>query len=694
MHIMFPADVAERRHRCNDAPVNPSFRKGCIALVTGAVLVVGTLNVRADPASNAPAGDLQKFANMSLEQLMQEPVTSVSRREQTVAHAAAAVFIITPEDIERSGALSIPEVLRIVPGLSVGQIDASKWAISARGFQDELANKLLVMVDGRTVYDPLFSGVWWDSTDYVLEDIERIEVIRGPGGSVWGANAVNGVINIITKSARDTQGGLVTGVGGNQEAEGSIRYGGTINQDAAYRVYVKYSDHDANVYANGARADDDRRMLRTGFRTDWSPWDKNLLTVSGDYYDGVAGFVFSRPVLHPPWMIVTPEERRLAGGNVLARWTHTVSYTADVSLQAYYDRLERHSGDLTELRDTADVELQNHFKLGDRNEVVWGANYRAIIEETHGSFFSRMIPDNYTYDLYGVFLQDEYWLVPDRLRLTAGTKLEHNEFSGWEIQPNGRLLWTPDEHNSIWASVSRAVHTPDRISRDLSAHTAAVPLPTGGAVLVALEPHEAVDAERVMAYELGYRVQPTKRVFFDIAAFYNEYRGVIVPRDVEPQFQGDILISEFAWDNALNGRTYGVELAPTWKVTDDWQLSASYAFIEMDLNSGHSTQAGKPIDLNHRSPEQQFNIRSHLELPAHFSFDTTLYYADQVNTLLGPVRGYVRLDTRVAYHPCPRFEAAVGVMNILDDRHPEYTSQETRNTQIERSFYGKVTWRF
>jgi len=411
----------------------------------------------AEAAAHAP-----DLTELTLEQLMTVEITSASKKEEPLWDSAAAVFVITGEDIRRAGMKSIPEALRLAPGVQVAQFGANRWAISARGFNATFSNKLLVLIDGRTVYTPLFAGVFWDAQDTLLEDIERIEVIRGPGGTLWGANAVNGVINIITKQAKATQGGYVE-VGGGTEERGFVgtRYGGRIGSDLFYRGYFKYANHDNLVTATGHEGIDDWRTYRGGFRLDWEPSTRDTVTVQGDLYKGDFGQTLPIPSLLPPFSATRESRDDFAGGNVLSRWRHRMADRRETSVQFYYDRTHRDELLFHETRDTVDLEFQHRFPLGARHDLIWGVDTRVTIDALNKINSPTLVfePRRRTDHLVSGFIQDQIALIHDRLMLTLGSKFEHNSFSGFEAQPNARLVYSPNAWNRVWTAVSRAVRT-------------------------------------------------------------------------------------------------------------------------------------------------------------------------------------------------------------------------------------------
>ncbi len=646
---------------------------------------------------HAAAGLEPDYGNMSIEELMNQPLT-LSRTEEHYSQTPAAAYIITGDDIRHSGATSIPELLRGTPGIEVARVDQHTWAVTARGFNDSFANKLLVMIDGRTVYTPLFSGVFWDVQDTVLEDIDRIEIIRGSGSTLWGANAVNGVINIVTKSAPQTQGGLITAGGGAGEmAFTTVRYGGRINDEAHYRVFVKYFDRDDTVLRPNLN-DGDWQMLRGGFRADWTPgtggrpdaFVANQFTFQGDIYTGDVDQYFPVALLRPvPHSVLVKDVQQMDGGNILGRFTHRFSEEADVQFQAYYDRTHRDVVVFSEQRDTVDFDFQNHFHLGRRNSAVWGVGYRLTSDSTGPFSATTLQPASRTLHLFSGFVQDELTLIENTLRLTIGSKVEHNDFTGWEVQPGARLLWTPVTNHTFWASVTRAVRTPSRAEDDVRINTAVAP---GATVLIF--GNRQIDSEKLVAYEAGYRVQPHPTVSFDTALFYNDYEDLRTLEFVKASQVPPAYAAAQTAANRMHGETYGVEVAAHWQPTERWHFRASYTFLEIQLHREASSNFRGNESIEGQSPEHQFSIRSGVELFHDWELDAGLRYVDSLNALGIP--SYFSLDARLAWHPFKNFEAALVGQNLLDDRHPEFTPTTIRTvrTEAERTLFGKLTWRF
>ncbi len=609
-------------------------------------------------------GDLKE---KSLKELMDVMVTSVSKKAEKLSEAASAITVITQDDIRRSGATSLAEALRLAPNLEVAQVDSHEWAISARGFNGTTANKLLVLIDGRSVYTPLFSGVFWDVQDTLLEDVDRIEVISGPGATVWGANAVNGVINILTKSARDTQGFLFYGGGGTeQRGFGGVRYGGQLGTNAYYRIYAKFFNRDDTSLSDGANGQDGWQMGQGGFRVDWYPGELNQLTFQGDGYGGA----INQPV---------NGDIRVSGGNLLGRWSHTFSEESDLKAQFYYDRTHRRiPQEFAEDLDTYDFDLQQRFRLGERQDIVAGLNYRLSDDRVGNTPNFAFLPEHRSFQLFSAFVQDEITLLPDRLRLTLGSKFEHNDFSGFEFQPSGRLSWTVTSRQTLWAAISRAVRTPSRIDTDFF-------VPANPPFALAGGPE--FTSEELLAYELGYRIRPIDQLSFSLAAFYNVYDHL---RSLEPG-------PPLTIGNGLEGETYGAELTGSYQMTSWWRWRAGYTYLQehirlkpgsMDFNQGQ----GEGSD-----PENQFSIRSSMDLPGKLSLDVALRYVDVLHNIANGERGtvpsYVELDARLSWMPLKNLELSVVGQNLLHRQHPEFGFPTSRH-EIQRGAFVKVAWWF
>ena len=609
------------------------------------------------------------YKKLSLQELMDIEVTSVSRRPEKLSGTASAIQVITGEDIRRSGASSLPEALRLASNLQVAQVDSQTWGISARGFNGNsgTANKLLVLIDGRTVYTPISSGVFWDVQDTLLEDVDRIEVISGPGATQWGANAVNGVINITTKRARDTQGLLVLG-GGGTELRGftGIRYGGELATNLHYRVHGKFFDRDSTVLPSGADATNEWHMGQGGFRLDWDASEANLLTLQGDIYDGRA----AQPG--------TNGDITLGGGNVIGRWSHTISEESDFKLQLYYDRTQRDvPGTFADDVDTFDMDFQHRFPLAERHDIVWGLGYRLIKDDVGNTPALAFLPPRVSREWFTGFVQDEIALAKDRLHLTLGTKFEHNDYTDFEYQPSARLAWKVTERQTVWGAVSRAVRTPSRVDRELFVPGSPPFILQGGTNFV---------SEKLLAYELGYRVQPHARLSFAVAGFYHDYDDIRSLEQVNPPSAFPLVIA-----NGQKGEAYGAELTAEYRVTDWWRLRAGYTELRVDIRpKPGSTDTSQGSTASH-DPEHHFTLRSSLDLPGRVELDALFRYVSRIENQDLPAYG--ELDLRLAWRPTDRLEFSIVGQNLLHEQHAEFGTPTSRQ-EIERSVYGKVAWSF
>ena len=663
-----------------------------------AALLIGLAGglVKAQDPNSRPSQP-KELLRLNLEQLMDVEVTSVSKKEQRLSQVAAAVYVITQEDIRRSGATCIPEALRMAPGVQVSRIDANKWAVSVRGFSSRWSNKLLVLMDGRVVYSPMFGGVYWDVQDTLMEDIERIEVIRGPGGTVWGANAVNGVINVITKHTRDTQGGLLTAGGGSEEQGfGSARYGGKTGK-ASYRGYAKFFQRNHLTSATGAPEADDWNGLRGGFRMDWEPSERDAVTLQGDLYQNNEGGTVATHSFQPPFNGSSDYRAGASGENVLARWKHVLSEGSETEVQIFFDRAQNASASYTEAVDTYDLEFQHRVKVGSRHDMQWGLGGRFISDHMRSDATERWVPESRKQPLFSAFWQDEIALVENRLSLTLGSKVEHNVYTGFEFSPSVRLAWTPSLRSTVWASVAQAVRTPARVQRDARVDLATFPGAGGSVDVLSLFGSPSFDSEKLRAHELGYRFQPVKGIFLDLAAFYNVYHHLKSTQTLAPFYEPvpapAHLVIPLTFANQGKANSYGLELAPAWSVTENWRLSASYSWLRLPLESAGTGDRD--------SPQHQAQFRSYLDLPWKLSFDTTLYYVGFLHAMPGlfgspELPAQTRLDARLGWMPGPDVELSVVGQNLLNRRQVEFnTAGDTvPGNQARRSIYGKITWRF
>jgi iron complex outermembrane receptor protein len=682
-------------HKQTTGFVTSAKRIGLLGFLTVFIVV----NVWAQGTQKVP--DVTK---MSVEDLMNMQVTSVSKHTQKVADAAAAIFVLTQEDIRRSGATSIPDALRLVPGLEVARIDENKWAIGSRGFNGRFDNKLLVLIDGRSVYTPLFSGVYWNIQDVMLEDIDRIEVIRGPGATLWGANAVDGVINIITKPAASTQSAIVTAGGGTEErGSAGVRYGGKVGDDTHYRIYGKYFDWGPSDYISGGTANDGWHAIRGGFRADWTPAGANSLTLQGDLYHSNYNETLTVPALAPPYSNTFPNSGVYSGGNILGRWNHN-SEGATMSLQMYYDNTTTVDNSLfVDHQNIFDMDFQHGFHVGDSHQFEWGLGFRSIRDRNDPSFTVSLQPNQVSLNQFSAFLQDEINLVDNRLRLTLGSKFEHNDFTGFEFEPNARLLWTLSPNQSVWTAVSRAVRTPALTEEGLRLNSQVIPPgtpanPAPFPAVLAVFGSRQFNSEDLLAYELGYRVQATSDLSLDIATFYNNYSNLRTAEPGAPFVEGspaptDIVVP-FVAQNKMSGGTYGAELFADWKVIPKWRLTGSYSYLQMDIHKNANSQDPTADLPNGSSPRHQWYLRSSVDLPKHFDQDTTLRFVDNLSSLGLP--SYYSLDAHLGWKPVRNLEFSIGGQNLLDNRHLEFLPDfvNTSPTVVKRSIFGSITVSF
>jgi len=627
------------------------------------------------------ADDDADLTAMAFEELMDMEITSVSKKEEKLFTTPASVYVLSNEDISRSGHQSIPEVLRMVPGIHVAKIDSNKWAITSRGFNGMYADKLLVLIDGRSVYTPLYSGVYWDVQDLMLEDVDRIEVIKGPGGTLWGANAVNGVVNIITKNAKDTQGNLLTAGAGTEETGfSSLRHGGKLGENAYYRVYAKYFDRDEAIYANRAHANDGYDALREGFRIDWDRSEQDRITLQGDYYDGQSA---QRTNLTSATSNFAKDENvTVRGWNMLTRWRREYSDNSDISLQFYYDRTERYATVLGESRDTFDVDFQHRFQLAEAHNLVWGLGYRHTSDNTIGSYTITFDPSSRKEEVLTGFVQDEVTLVEDLLKWTVGTKVENNDYTGYEFQPSTRLQWTPDEINTIWGSLTRAVTTPSRVYTHMTNKYVTIAPNTSFQTIG----NNALKSQEVISYELGYRVKPAASLWFDLSVFYSEYDNLITNEQTL-----DALVKQYG--NKMNGETYGSEIAAHWLVNKNWKLTGGYSLLEMRLHTDDSsTDTTTEVRKEKSSPHSMFHLNSQYNPMDDLEMNTTLYYVGSVPHYNIP--SYTRLDVGLTWHASQAMDISLVGQNLLDSSHPEFSDPAPFNTEVQRGLFGKLTCRF
>lgn len=627
----------------------------------------------------------EDYFDLTLEQLLEMKVLSASKKVESIADAAAAIYVVTNEDIMRAGVTTIPDALRMVPGVNVAQSDSNSWAISIRGFNSALANKLLVLLDGRTIYNPVFGGVLWEAQDLVLEDIERIEVVRGPGGTLWGANAVNGVINIITKNSRNTQGNLVSAVAGNDELGTlSTRHGGVLANDGFYRVYAKGFKRDNSLTPNGDEAYDGWDGFRTGFRADWN----DSFTLQGDAYRNRTEQRRPHFSLAAPFAAIQDQTIKYDGINLLGRWVDAHEDGSQFSIQSYIDWAKRDEPiNFIDDRITYDVETQYNFSPTNRNEIIAGAGLRYLVDKEIGDNNVSFSPESRHNTIYSAFLQDKITLLPQQLFVTLGSKVEHNEFSGAEVQPNIRLQWHANDNQTLWASVSRAVRTPTPIEENLTSTLA-----TAANVRIAFVPNADFKSEKLTAYEVGYRYQITQGFSADLTTFYNDYdylettsvqSPTLVNNGTDPLY----ILVPVKFTNNMKGKSDGFEAAFNWSVNKNLKVAFNYSYLHINLTTLDPTQTGGETIY----PMQQSGLRIFWNISEDWTLDTTTYYVDKLPGF--NIDHYVRLDLNVGGQITPRLRFNLVGQNLLDNRHMEFGSVNDLNAaQIESGIFGKLTW--
>jgi iron complex outermembrane recepter protein len=616
--------------------------------------------------------DVRDLGSLTLEQLANIEVTSVSKRPERLADAPASLFVITAEDIRRSGATSLPDVLRLAPNLQVTQVHASAHAISSRGFNSSSANKLLVLIDGRSVYSPLFSGVFWDAQDVVLEDIDRIEVISGPAGTLWGTNAVNGVINIISRTASQTHGNLVAAGGGDLQSGITLRHGAAAGNGVDYRIYAKYLDRTHTETANGAPKDDDANRAQAGFRADWQRGDHNF-TVHGNAYRGASGQ--ARPGSISTGAVFALGPITTSGGNVLARWNTRLGDGGTVSVQAYYDRTSRTvTPTFSEELDIGDVQFQHTLAATGNHNVAWGAEYRHAADHVVNSQYIAFLPARVNLRWLSAFVQDEI-VLGERWRATLGARLERNDYTGGEFLPSARLAWKPAPDHLLWTAVSRTVRAPSRLDRDVF-----VP----GAPPFVLDGGSEVVSEVAKVYEFGYRGHLAARFNASATIFHADYDHLRT-QELAPSGRSVFFASR------MHGNTTGIELWGTWQAADRWRLSAGYSGLRKRLKLNEDSRDAAAQRTEGVDPAHVWVVRSAHDLGTAGELDIT---ARGVAALSNPdVPRYAVADLRYAFKPAPGLEVWVAARNLGSGGHGEFSAIGTR-TEVERSFHIGARWNF
>lgn len=650
-------------------------------------------------------GDL---SNASLEQLMNIRVTSVSKNGESLSKTAASAFVITAEDIRRSGLQSLPEILRLAPGVQVARTNAGSWAVSIRGFNNEYSNKLLVLVDGRSIYSELFSGVFWDAHEMALDNIQRIEVIRGPLAAMWGTNAVNGVINIITKTADATKGGSVTMEGGSAgEVRGSARYGGQIGSDASYRLTIRGSDtQQFNAIAPPAPS---QGWTNGGadFRLDWKPTSVDTLMFTGEAFKSFVGHDFATVNLNNPLAPLLDSNDTITGGDLLARWEHTISEQSSLEGQISWEDEKFSDPQVPLALHILDVEVKHHITLGSRNDVIWGVDGRFAAYNTRPAPNFAFRPAETGENSYSVFAEDHLAIVQDKLQFIAGVNAGHNSFTGFEVQPTARLLWTPHARAVTWMSISRAVRTPSLYERNLTAIIQTAELQPGLFGFVEWMGNTAFRSEAVVAYEAGQRVEITKRLALDASAYYNVYQHLESENIGNPTFipptaasPGYLKIPTVV-GNDRHAETHGGEFNVTWTASPRWKLVGGYDTVFIHTRPYGNDRNVDALQTEKTTPHNQFLVRSSLDLTRRLQLDMAAYFNGALQMGQGltsaplAIPVHFRGDVRLGWRLTDRVEISAGVQDAFGAQHMEFLSNRfPQALLVPRNVYGAVRWQF
>ena len=673
----------------------------CVVVLILALLPAAGSCLSSAPQTGPSADQTQggeQLKTLTLEQLGNIEVTTVAKEPEVLWKTPAAIFVITQQDIQRSGATTIPQTLRLAPGVEVAQINGDQWAIGIRGFGSRLSRSVLVLIDGRIVYSPLTAGVYWEVQDYLIEDIDRIEVIRGPGGTIWGPNAVNGVINIITKSSKDTLGGLASGGAGNvEQGFAGARYGGTVGKDLTYRVYGKGFGRSPQYHPQ-APDYDGWRGGQAGFRMDWSAGGRDSYTISGDGYYQSFGENVTDSSYNPPANYTFFGQAPLSGGNILGHWRRKLGDKKDLQVDAYYDQTSRHELNFGDVRNTFNVDAQYRFPLR-RQEITTGLGLYA----SHGSEEQVLTglefrPPVRTDQIYSAFLQDEIALVPNRLSLYAGSKFLKTNYTGLLLEPSVRLLYTPTATQTLWAAFTQAVRTPADVERDFYLASFIGPGPGGLPFFARFNANPNFHSERLNGYEAGYRRLLAAKIYLDIATFYNQYRNLLSEDITGPIFletdpAPPHLLLPAAFGNGLKATTSGGEIAGEYRPKDFWRLRGSYSLLELHVEKTPNSQdIGSAPGIQGSSPRHEVLLQTGFDLPKSVTADFQVRYISRLPALNVPA--YWTGDTSLGYNLSKQLRLTAVGQNLFQPRHYEFVSDPSGPVGIERSLFGKMTWRW
>lgn len=656
------------------------------------------------------ATESEALPDLSLEDLLKVDVVTASRKTQAVQDVAAAVFVITREDIERSGSTSIPELLRMAPGVNVARLSSGRWAVTARGFNGRFANKLLVLMDGRSIYSPLFSGVLWEMEGTLLEDIERIEIIRGPSAALWGANAVNGVINILTRHTRDTHGVVVAlGAGSIENGSAAARFGAT-TENGHYRVWAKTESQRSFDDTSGVKSNDASRTSRAGFRSDTTLASGAGLSLSGSIVNNVAGDRWNEADPGSATGIkVSDHTQQNDAAHLLARYSVLAGDGSETIVQGYVEHNRVNLQQAFDQRRTSiDLDVQYHPRLKGIHDVVMGANYRYSTDNITSGGFLSISPESRDFSLGSVFVNDEITLIPERLRATLGARLEYNSFTGFEPQPHARIAWTPNRTQTVWSALSRAVRTPSRAEPDATVDLYVIPPNprTPFPVLVRNTPpaDHTLQSEIVDAFELGYRHQFASNLSLDLTAFNNKYKRLSAARLgalLFPTATTPYPVQTIVPNNGLEGRTWGWEMAMDWRPDRTWRMQAAYSYLKSDIRSlsGDVFEAGAAARQSGSTPQHQLSLRSSMSLGNGREVDAKVRYVSALNEDRGAqptIDAYTALDLRYAWRPTPGLTLSVTGENLLQSQHTEFVPDllPSQTLQVPRSVYFKALWQF
>ncbi|MGA3045694.1 MAG: TonB-dependent receptor [Terracidiphilus sp.] len=649
------------------------------------------------PARSQQPPDLTQ---KSIEDLMKTKISSVSKKEEQLLDTPAAVYVVTREEIRSAGARNVPDALRLVPGMDVNRINASVFDVGIRGFDERFSNKMLVMIDGRSLYSPIFGGIYWDSISLSMDDIDRIEVIRGPGGSLWGTNAVNGTVNIITRSSQATQGVLLRELSSSDIPMSMVaRYGGQVGKIGTYRIFSKYQDSFGNQDATGQWAGDAWHLLHGGFRSDLKLRQRDVLMLEGNIYSGSFGEPLNVPIFVAPFAVTVGGINSVTGGSVMGRWTHSYVGGQQTQAQIYYAIEDRNATERPDNLDTVDVDLQHHFHVGSRQDIVGGAGYRYSKFYAPATRSLTITPAHQDYPLYSAFIQDEIALVPRKFSLTAGGKTEHNRFTSFDFQPSLRLNWRPSDKTAVWASATQAVKIPNFLNTSMY-RLISVGLGADGIDASTLVGNPNYKDEHLLAYESGYRLQ-LKRMSIDATGFVNNYSHVETNESLAPTARAGYTEYPAQWANNLFGKSFGAEAAATWNVIPRWKMTASYSWLKLETKANsQSNDTSSAIGFNTGTPTNHYGVRSSYALRRNLDFNALAQYTGPLPSGLGgntapALPSYCRVDGNLQWHVGDYVRLDMGGQNLLSPRMEEYNAGDGAiPTMAPRNIFGRITYVF